>query len=276
MGANKNSIKIIGEETDLEVQGYFVYDSKKSGSITISHLRFGPQANSIAVPDHEANFVGCHQFSFLERIDVLATPPNRARPSCSTAPFGPDQVWDHLPRTVQQQIIEKKLKFYVIDGYEVARQTGMGGRINTIMQTCFFAVSGVLPQAAAIGAIKSAIQETYGKRGDAIVQRNFAAVDASLAHLHEVKCPGAKSPARLICRPPVPAAAPAFVQRRSRRMMIANQGDDCPSARSPSTARSRPPRRSGRSATSRRKSRSGRRTCASNAGSACWSVRTRH
>ena len=187
-GANKNSIKIIGEETDNYAQGYFVYDSKKSGAITISHLRFGPKPIRSSYLITKANFVACHQFSFLERIDMLKA----AEPGATfllNSPFGPDEVWDHLPRAVQQQIIDKKLKFYVIDGYEVAKETGMGGRINTIMQTCFFAISGVLPREEAIEAIKHAIKKTYGKRGESVVQKNFAAVDAALDHLYEVKVP---------------------------------------------------------------------------------------
>ena len=188
VGANKNSIKIIGEETDNFAQGYFVYDSKKSGAITTSHLRFGPKPLRSSYLITKASFVACHQFSFLERIDVLkAAEPGATFLLNST--FGPDEVWDHLPRTVQRQIIEKKLKFYVIDGYEVAKQTGMGGRVNTIMQTCFFAISGVLPREEAIAAIKHSIEKTYGKRGESVVKKNFAAVDAALDHLHEVKVP---------------------------------------------------------------------------------------
>ena len=173
----------------------------------------------------KANFVACHQFSFLERIDMLKA----AEPGATfllNSPFGPDEVWDHLPRLVQQQIIDKKLKFYVIDGYEVAKQTGMGGRINTIMQTCFFAISGVLPREEAIEAIKYAIKKTYGKRGESVVQKNFAAVDAALDHLHEVKVPD-KVTALFDMRPPVPAAAPDFVQKVTARI-IAGEGDDLP------------------------------------------------
>src|SRR5689334_14647137 len=179
VGANKNSIKIIGEETDNFAQGYFVYDSKKSGAITTSHLRFGPKPLHSSYLITKASFVACHQFSFLERLDMLKA----AEPGATfllNSPFGPDEVWNHLPKLVQRQIIDKKLKFYVIDGYEVAKLTGMGGRINTIMQTCFFAISGVLPREDAILAIKHAIKKTYGKRGDVVVQKNFAAVDATL------------------------------------------------------------------------------------------------
>ena len=225
VGANKNSIKIIGEETHNFAQGYFVYDSKKSGAITISHLRFGPRPLRSSYLISQASFVACHQFSFLERFDVLkAAEPGATFLLNST--FGPDEVWDHLPRTVQQQIIDKKLKFYVIDGYEVAAKTGMGGRINTIMQTCFFAISGVLPREEAIAAIKYTIKKTYGKRGEAVVQKNYAAVDAALDHLHEVKVP-AQVTALFDIRPAVPAAAPEFVQKVTARM-IAGEGDDLP------------------------------------------------
>ena len=188
VGANKNSIKIIGEDTDFYAQGYFVYDSKKSGSITTSHLRFGPKPLKSSYLISRANFVACHQFSFLERIDMLRY-ADQGAVFLLNSPFPADQVWDELPRKVQQQIIDKKLKFYVIDGYTVAKETGMGSRVNTIMQTCFFAISGVLPKEEAIAAIKHSIEKTYGKRGESVVAKNFAAVDAALAHLHEVKVP---------------------------------------------------------------------------------------
>jgi pyruvate-ferredoxin/flavodoxin oxidoreductase len=210
VGANKNSIKIIGEDTDNYAQGYFVYDSKKSGSLTTSHLRFGPNPIHSSYLITRANFVACHQFTFLEKIDVLKGAQEGAT-FLLNSPFGPDKVWDYLPRTVQQQIIDKKLKFYVIDGYEVAKNTGMGGRINTIMQTCFFAISGVLPREEAIDAIKKAIKKTYGKRGEAVVQKNFAAVDSTLENLFEVKVP-AMATATFDVLPPVPKQAPAFVQ----------------------------------------------------------------
>jgi len=225
VGANKNSIKIIGENTDNHAQGYFVYDSKKSGSVTISHLRFGPRPIESTYLITCASFIACHQFSFVERTDVLAA----AEPGATfllNSPFAAGEVWDHLPRKVQQQIVEKKLKFYVIDGYSVARQAGMGSRINTIMQTCFFAISGVLPREEAIAAIKRAIQKTYGKRGDAVVQKNFAAVDASLAHLQEVKVLAAVT-SHFDILPPVPEAAPAFV-RGVLGDMISGNGDLLP------------------------------------------------
>jgi pyruvate-ferredoxin/flavodoxin oxidoreductase len=225
VGANKNSIKIIGEETDNFAQGYFVYDSKKSGAMTTSHLRFGPKPLHSSYLITKASFVACHQFSFLERFDVLkAAEPGATFLLNST--YSADEVWDHLPRQVQRQIIDKKLKFYVIDGYEVAKKTGMGGRVNTIMQTCFFAISGVLPRNEAIEAIKHSIEKTYGKRGESVVKKNFAAVDASLEHLHEVTVPG-KITALFDIRPAVPAAAPDFVQRVTARI-IAGEGDDLP------------------------------------------------
>jgi pyruvate-ferredoxin/flavodoxin oxidoreductase len=225
VGANKNSIKIIGEETPNYAQGYFVYDSKKSGAITTSHLRFGPKPIRSSYLISKANFLACHQFSFLERLEMLKYAEPKATFLLNST-FGPDEVWDHLPRTVQRQIIEKQLKFYVIDGYEVARQTGMGGRVNTIMQTCFFAISGVLPREEAIEAIKYTIKKTYGKRGESVVQKNFAAVDAALNHLHEVRVPSAVT-STFDLRPYVPAAAPGFVQKVTAKI-IAGEGDDLP------------------------------------------------
>jgi pyruvate-ferredoxin/flavodoxin oxidoreductase len=225
VGANKNSIKIIGEETDNYGNGYFVYDSKKSGAVTISHLRFGPRPIRSSYLVKKANFVACHQYVFLDKYDVLSY----AGPGAVfllNSPFPADQAWDDLPLEVQQQIIAKKLKFYVIDAYEVAKATGMGTRINTIMQTCFFAISGVLPREEAIAQIKKAIQKTYGKRGEDVVQKNFAAVDQTLANLHEVKVPATTNATRK--RPPVVSdKAPDFVQRVTA-MMLANQGDLLP------------------------------------------------
>ena len=225
VGANKNSIKIIGEETDNFAQGYFVYDSKKSGAITTSHLRFGPKPLHSSYLISNANFVACHQFSFLERFPMLHVAEKGAT-FLLNSPFGADQVWDQLPVEVQKQIIEKQLKFYVIDGYTVAKETGMGGRVNTIMQTCFFAISGVLPREEAIAAIKYSIKKTYGKRGESVVNKNFAAVDAALDHLHEVKVP-AKVTAKFNMRPPVPAAAPEFVQKVTAEI-IAGRGEQLP------------------------------------------------
>lgn len=190
VGANKNSIKIIGEETENAAQGYFVYDSKKSGSVTISHLRFGPQAihAPYQIGNGQADFVACHQFALLERFDVL----KYARPGSTfllDSVYSPAQLWSHLPDGVQQTILDKHLRMYVINAHKVARETNMGGRINTVMQTCFFALSGILPKEQAIEQIKQSIEKTYKKRGEAVVQRNFQAVDATLAHLYEVPVP---------------------------------------------------------------------------------------
>ena len=232
VGANKNSIKIIGEETQNWVQGYFVYDSKKSGSVTTSFLRFGPKPirAPYLINVNQAQFVACHQFSFLERVDVL----KYAQPGgifLLNSIYGPDQVWEHLPREVQEGLIAKKLRFYVIDAYEVAQKTGMGGRINTIMQTCFFAISGVLPRDEAIAEIKHAIEKTYGKRGEAVVRANFEAVDQTLANLYEVMVPTAVT-STITRRPAVPAEAPDFV-RNVLGEMLAGNGDALPVSKMP-------------------------------------------
>jgi pyruvate-ferredoxin/flavodoxin oxidoreductase len=224
VGANKNSIKIIGEDTPLEVQGYFVYDSKKAGATTVSHLRFGPRPIRSSYLVRSAQFVACHQFEFLEKTDVL----ERAAPGGTfllNAPYPADEAWDHLPLEVQQQVQDKRLRLFVIDAVSVAREAGMGGRINTVMQACFFALSGVLPRDEAIRRIKQAIEKTYGKRGGEVIARNFAAVDGSLAHLHEVAVPP-----RLSGRPRPPAVshtAPEFV-RRVTAVMMAGRGDLLP------------------------------------------------
>ena len=225
VGANKNSIKIIGLETDNYAQGYFVYDSKKAGTVTVSHLRFGPKPIHSPYLINRANFVACHQFPFLERFDMLKNAENGAI-FLLNSPYGPDETWNYLPKRVQEQIINKKLRFYVIDGYEVAKETGMGGRINTILQTCFFAISGVLPRDLAIEKIKESIKKTYGKRGESVVKKNFAAVDAALGHLHEVKVP-ASATSDFDMRRPVPIEAPEFVQKVTAKI-IANEGDDLP------------------------------------------------
>ncbi|MGW8317965.1 MAG: pyruvate:ferredoxin (flavodoxin) oxidoreductase, partial [Candidatus Promineifilaceae bacterium] len=225
VGANKNSIKIIGEDTPNYAQGHFVYDSKKAGSVTVSHLRFGPRPIHSAYQIQSANFVACHQFSFLERYDVLRL----AAPGATfllNSPYGPEETWDRLPRSMQETIIDKKLRFYVVDGYQVAAEAGMGGRINTVMQTCFFALSGVLPTDEAIEAIKQAIEKTYGKRGEAIVEQNFAAVDAALSHLKEVTVPD-KATSDFERPPIVPEYAPEFVQSVTARM-IEGIGDTLP------------------------------------------------
>jgi pyruvate-ferredoxin/flavodoxin oxidoreductase len=225
VGANKNTIKIIGEETPNFAQGYFVYDSKKAGAVTISHLRFGPEPIRSTYLVRRARFVGCHQFGFLEKYDVL----QYAEPGAVfllNSPYGPDAVWDRLPREVQEQILEKGIRLYVIDAYAVAEETGMRGRINTIMQTCFFAISGVLPADEAIAQIKHAIEKTYGKKGAETVRRNFEAVDQTLAHLHAVKVPERVTARQ--GRPPIVApGAPPFVQSVSAPMMV-NRGDELP------------------------------------------------
>ncbi|MFP4054334.1 MAG: pyruvate:ferredoxin (flavodoxin) oxidoreductase, partial [Phycisphaerae bacterium] len=225
VGANKNSIKIIGEETDNYAQGYFVYDSKKAGAVTVSHLRFGPRPIRSEYLVGAANFVACHQFTFLEKYDVLDSAVEGAT-FLLNAPFAPDEVWDHLPRTIQEQIINKKLKFYAINAYDVARDTGMGARINTIMQTCFFYLSGILPQDEAIAKIKEAIKKTYGKKGEEIVQKNYKAVDQTIENLHEVQVPDQVT--STIEKPPVvPDAAPEFVKTVTATIM-AGKGDTLP------------------------------------------------
>jgi pyruvate-ferredoxin/flavodoxin oxidoreductase len=230
VGANKNSVKIIGEETDNCAQGYFVYDSKKSGAITISHLRFGPRRIRAPYLISEANFVACHQFVFLERYDVLHEAVEGAT-FLLNSPFGVDEVWDQLPRPLQEQILKKKIRLYVIDAIEVAKKSGMGGRINTVMQTCFFAISGILPREEAIEAIKHSIEKTYGRKGEAIVKKNFEAVDTTLAHLFEVKIPSAVT--SKIERPPiVPERAPEFVHQVTAPI-IAGLGNQIPVSRMP-------------------------------------------
>ncbi|OGO25554.1 MAG: pyruvate:ferredoxin (flavodoxin) oxidoreductase [Chloroflexi bacterium RBG_16_52_11] len=225
VGANKNSIKIIGEETDNSAQGYFFYDSKKSGTVTISHLRFGPKPIRASYLINRAQFVACHQFSFLERFDVLKSAVPEGVFLLNSI-YGPDEVWDQLPVEAQRDIISKNLRFYVIDAYEVARKTEMGSRINTIMQTCFFAISGVLPREQAIAEIKHAIEKTYGKRGEAVVKRNFEAVDQTLANLYEVKVP-AQANSKLTRRKAVSDEAPHFV-REVLGSIIAGDGDQLP------------------------------------------------
>jgi len=225
VGANKNSIKIIGEETANHAQGYFVYDSKKSGAVTISHLRFGPRPIRAPYLVQKANFVGCHQFQFVEQYDLL----DKAAPGAVfllNSIYGREAVWARLPRGVQEAILSKGLKFYVIDAYRVAREAGMGGRINTIMQTCFFAISGVLPREDAIAQIKKAIEKTYGRKGPEVVAKNFEAVDRTLAALEEVAVP-AEADSELEVPPVVPAAAPDFVQRVTA-VMLKNEGDRLP------------------------------------------------
>jgi pyruvate-ferredoxin/flavodoxin oxidoreductase len=225
VGANKNSIKIIGEETDNYAQGYFVYDSKKSGSMTISHLRFGPEPIRAPYLIDRAQFVACHVPVFLEKLDILHCAAPGATFLLNTA-HSKETVWASLPAEVQKVIIAKKLKFYVIDAFTVAKQTGMGGRINTVMQTCFFAISGVLPRDMAIAKIKESIKKTYGKRGDAVVQQNYAAVDGTLANLHEVAVP-ASIGSQVAMRPLVTADATDFA-KSVIAPIIAFKGDSLP------------------------------------------------
>ncbi len=225
VGANKNSIKIIGENTDLFAQGYFVYDSKKSGARTVSHLRFGPKPIHAPYLIHQADFIGCHQFNFLEKTDMLSL----AKPGATfliNSPYAAEELWNHLPRHVQEIILQKKVKVFAIDANQVAQDTGMAGRINTIMQTCFFAISGVLPKEEAITHIKKAIEKTYFKKGKAVIEKNFNAVDQTLAHLFEIKIPSkvtAKKQAFTI----VSNKAPAFVQEVISKMME-SRGDEIP------------------------------------------------
>jgi pyruvate-ferredoxin/flavodoxin oxidoreductase len=225
VGANKNSIKIIGQETDRYAQGYFVYDSKKSGAITVSHLRSSPRPIRSAYLVDQAGFVACHQFEFVDKIDVL----EHAAPGAVfllNAPYAADAVWAELPREMQEQMVEKRIRFFAIDAYALAKQVGMGGRINTIMQTCFFGISGILPREEAIAHIKKSIEKSYGKRGPEVVRRNHEVVDLALAQLHEVPVP--KKPSATRKRPPlVSERAPDFVQKVTA-LMLAGKGDLLP------------------------------------------------
>jgi pyruvate-ferredoxin/flavodoxin oxidoreductase len=225
VGANKNSIKIIGEETDNYVQGYFVYDSKKSGATTVSHLRFGPRPIRSIYQISKASFVACHQFGFLEKLDML----EYAKPGAVfllNSPYAAAEVWDRMPFEVQEQIIEKRLRFWVIDGTRVAKEAGMGGRVNTIMQTAFFALSGVLPREEAIEKIKGSIKKTYERKGEEVVRRNWAAVDTTLSHLEQVAVPSAATSS--FRRPPaVREEAPDFVKKVTA-VMLTGKGDLLP------------------------------------------------
>jgi len=225
VGANKNSIKIIGEETDNYAQGYFQYDSKKSGAVTVSHLRFGPEPirAPYLISENEANFVACHQFNFIEKFDML----KYARPGgifLLNSIYSPDETWDHLPAKVQTALIQKDLQFYIIDAYEVASKTNMGQRINTIMQTCFFAISGILPKDQAIEEIKKSIKKTYGKRGEAVVKQNYAAVDSAIENMYRIDVPD-KVTSEISMLPPVPETAPDYV-RDVLGTIIDRRGDD--------------------------------------------------
>ncbi|NOY59493.1 MAG: pyruvate:ferredoxin (flavodoxin) oxidoreductase, partial [Calditrichaeota bacterium] len=225
VGANKNSIKIIGEGTDNFAQGYFVYDSRKAGSVTISHLRFGKKPIHSTYLIDRANFVACHQQFFMEKFDLLEKAVEGATFLLNTQ-VKAEEAWNSLPKVFQKEIINKKMKFFVIDAYEVAKKTGMGARINTIMQTCFFAISGVLPKDEAIQYIKNAIKKTYGKKGDQIVQMNFNAVDQTLANLHEVQISD-KVTSEKEMPPIVPAEAPEFVTKVVSKI-LQGKGDEVP------------------------------------------------
>ncbi len=227
VGANKNTIKIIGEETDLNAQGYFVYDSKKSGAITVSHLRFGakPIRSTYLIAENDANFIGCHQTIFLERYDMLANAADGAVFLLNTAE-SVENVWASLPAKMQQQMLDKKIRFYIIDGYAVAEKTGMGRRINTIMQTCFFAISGVLPQEQAIKAIKHAVEKTYGKKGSRMVELNMNAIDETLVNLKAVPLPTQVS-SQFDIQSVITASAPAFIKQVTGEI-IAGRGNALP------------------------------------------------
>jgi pyruvate-ferredoxin/flavodoxin oxidoreductase len=225
VGANKNSIKIIGENTDLFCQGYFVYDSKKSGSRTVSHLRFGPEPIHAPYLIQSANFIACHQFDQINRIEILRDAADGAV-FLLDSPYSADEVWNHLPQPVQQTIIDRNISFYVIDATRVAREAGMGKRTNTVMQACFFALSGVLPREEAIQQIKKAIEKTYKSKGQDVVDQNFVAVDAALDHLHEVTVP-ARANSKRPLDDVVPAHAPQFVREVTAQMMRGH-GDELP------------------------------------------------
>ncbi|MEQ9407435.1 MAG: pyruvate:ferredoxin (flavodoxin) oxidoreductase [Fuerstiella sp.] len=225
VGANKNSVKIVGESTPLYAQGYFVYDSKKAGAVTISHLRFSPRPIHSTYLIQKADFVACHQSQFMDSRDVLAVADHGATFLLNTS-FGPDEIWDRLPQEVQRQIIDKQLKFYVVDGYRLAREAGLGGRINTVMQTCFFALTNILPREEAIERIREAIQKSYGKRGESLVRKNQEAVDRTLDALNQVNVPAAVTSGHH-CRQLVPTTAPDFV-RKVTGVMLAGMGDHLP------------------------------------------------
>ena len=226
VGANKNSIKIIGEDTDNYAQGYFVYDSKKSGSVTVSHLRFGPHPIRSTYLITDANFIACHQWEFIEQFDLLETAKSNSI-FLLNSPYPPEEVFSHLPRHLQQTIIDKNLQVYTINATQVAKEAGMGSRINTVMQVCFFALAGVLSREDAIAQIKKAIRKTYGKKGEEIVQMNIKAVDSALEHLYQVPIPATVTPEAFELRPSIPDTAPAFV-REVLGKIIARHGDELP------------------------------------------------
>ncbi|KRT55905.1 pyruvate:ferredoxin (flavodoxin) oxidoreductase [endosymbiont of Ridgeia piscesae] len=230
VGANKNSIKIIGENTELNAQGYFVYDSRKAGSTTVSHLRFGPQLIKAPYLIQSANFIACHKFDFVSKVEVLREAAEGAV-FLLNSPYSPDEVWEKLPRPVQQILIDRQIALYVIDASTVAREAGMGRRINTVMQTCFFALSGVLPRDEAIAQIKQAIEKSYFTKGKAVIEQNFKAVDAALDHLHKVDYPDQVSSQREL-DPVVPPQAPDFVQEVTAPMLL-GRGDELPVSKLP-------------------------------------------
>ncbi len=225
VSANKNSIKIIGETTDYHVQGYFQYDSKKAGAVTVSHLRFGPEPieSTYLIEPGSAQFVACHQPNFIERYPMLEKAAAGAT-FLLNSPHPPEQVWDSLPREVQQEILDKKIRLYAIDAYGIAQKTGMGRRINTIMQTAFFAISGILDADAAITRIKTMVEKTYGRKGRRLLERNYAAIDASLSELHRIEVPGEVT-SRVTIPPIIQGDAPAFVKEVTATL-IAGRGDD--------------------------------------------------
>ncbi|MDH4016419.1 MAG: 2-oxoacid:acceptor oxidoreductase family protein, partial [Actinomycetota bacterium] len=225
VGANKNSATIVGEATDLNVQAYFVYDSKKSGSVTVSHLRFDEAPITSTYLISEATFVGVHQWGLMERLNVLGVAGHGARVLLN-CPYPADELWDQLPAEVQQQVLAKDLELWTIDATDVARTAGIGGRINTVMQACFFAISGVLPLDEAMPRLADAVRRSYGKRGSVVVERNLAAIDASVDQLHRVPAPDVATSTHHRT-PPVPAGSPDFVERVTARM-IAGEGDLLP------------------------------------------------
>ncbi len=227
VGANKTSVKIVGEGTDLFAQGYFVYDSMKSGSVTVSHLRISPRPirSTYLVGQRQANFVAYHQFHFLDRMDVLG----RAAPGATfllNSPWPAEEVWDHLPVEVQRGVIDKRLDLWLVDAARVAREAGMGHRINTVMQPCFFALSGVMPREQAVAATKRWVEKAFARRGEEVVARNFAAIDGALQALSQVRVPTAATATRHR-RPTVSEQAPDFVKRVTARMLEGN-GDLLP------------------------------------------------
>ncbi|MFV1949671.1 MAG: pyruvate:ferredoxin (flavodoxin) oxidoreductase [Anaerolineales bacterium] len=227
VSGNKNSIKIIGDQTENFAQGYFVYDSKKAGAKTISHLRFGPEPIKAPyiIEVNQADFVACHQFNFLEQFDMV----KYVKPGGTfllNSIYGPDETWQHLPVDVQERLLEKEADFYVIDAYKVAEEVGLGTRINTVMQTCFFAISGVLPKDRAIKEIKAMIQKSYGKKGEEIVKMNYKAVDLALENMHKCELP-AKADSPLQMRPPVPEDSPEFVRNVIGTILVGD-GNDLP------------------------------------------------